>query len=122
MPNREHFPTVFARLMPILRAYAPPLRVLEDGAAGFAVHAAPSLAYPDGFSVSGVRIQKRYVSFYFMLVYLFPDLLVGISPQLQQRMQGKACFNFTSPDDALLADLTRLVAAGIARYRQRPLE
>jgi hypothetical protein len=57
-----------------------------------------------------------------MPVCLFPDLLEGISPQLRQRMQGKACFNFTSPDDALLADLTRLVAAGIARYRQRPLE
>jgi hypothetical protein len=62
MPNREQFPTVFARLTPILRPYAPPLRVLEDGAAGFTVHAAPSPKYPDGFFVGGVRIHKRYLT------------------------------------------------------------
>ena len=30
-----------------------------------------------------------------MCVYLSPDLLAEMSPQLQERMQGKSCFNFT---------------------------
>jgi hypothetical protein len=32
-------------------------------------------------------------------------------------MQGKSCFNFTRPDDALFAELDRLTAAGFARFR-----
>lgn len=35
------------------------------------------------------QIKKRYVSFYLMPTYAFPDLLKGISPALKKRMQGK---------------------------------
>jgi hypothetical protein len=41
-----------------------------------------------------VRKGKSYVSFHLIPVYMFPDLLKGLSPALEKRMQGKSCFNF----------------------------
>ena len=51
-----------------------------------------------------------------MSAYACPELLRGMSPALKKRMQGKACFNFTSPDPALLGELAELTDAGIERF------
>jgi hypothetical protein len=64
----------------------------------------------------GVRLGKNYVSFHLMPVYARPTLLKGISPQLKKRMQGKACFNFTSVDEELMGELEKLTAAGAATF------
>ncbi len=53
----------------------------------------------------GVQIKKNYVSFHLMAVYMFPDLLENISPELKKRMQGKSCFNFKKVDEALFNEL-----------------
>jgi hypothetical protein len=65
-----------------------------------------------------VRTGRRYVSFHLMPVYLWPDLLEGFSDDLKRRMQGKSCFNFTSPDPDLIAELTTLTNRGFERYRE----
>ena len=49
-----------------------------------------------------------------MPIYMNPALMKSVSPALKKRMQGKACFNFTTlaPGQAQdLADLTRIVIA-----------
>lgn len=68
-----------------------------------------------------VQIRKRYVSFHLMPVYVFPDLLEPVSPDLMKRMQGKSCFNFTAISDSHLAELERLTAAGFTRYQSEKL-
>jgi len=65
----------------------------------------------------GTRVGKRYVSYYLMPGYVFPDLLDGISPELRRRMQGKSCFNFTKVDDVLFAELADLTAKALPRYQ-----
>jgi len=35
---------------------------------------------------------------------------------LRRRKQGKSCFNFTTFDEPLLAELATLIAAGFERY------
>ena len=67
---------------------------------------------------AGVRPRKNYVSYYLMPVYVFPDLLDGISDGLRRRMQGKSCFNFKQVNTALFAELEQLTRAGYERYRQ----
>jgi hypothetical protein len=59
---------------------------------------------------ASIRRGKRYVSFYLMPIYARPQLLDEVSPDLRKRMQGKACFNFTSVDEPLMLELERLVA------------
>jgi hypothetical protein len=56
-----------------------------------------------------------------MAVYVFPDLLKGISPALKKRMQGKSCFNFTTIDNETLGELAELTKRGVARFRQANL-
>ena len=57
-----------------------------------------------------------------MPVYIFPDLLEGLSDGLKKRMQGKSCFNFTTLDKALVAELAQLTTTGIERFRQTQLK
>lgn len=67
--------------------------------------------------VGGVRMGKRYISYYLMPVYADLSLLEGISPELKRRMQGKSCFNFTGLGDDLVAELDQLTRRGLESYR-----
>jgi hypothetical protein len=64
---------------------------------------------------------RAYVSFHLMPLYWDPSLLVKISPALKKRMQGKSCFNFTSPDPALFRELGKLTSKGFVLYRKKNL-
>ncbi len=105
---------VDARLRALLDPFRDRLEVTQDGSAGLTL-SVPGATGPSAF-VAGVRPGKRYVSFYLMPLYACPDLLVGLSPALRRRMQGKSCFNFASIEEGLLAELAALTAAGIERY------
>ena len=65
--------------------------------------------------VAATRLGTRYVSFYLMGVYGDPKLLDTVSPELRRRMQGKSCFNFTTIDESLMAELEQLTARSIDR-------
>ena len=110
------FATVHDRLKAILRAHADGLVVTADGPTGMALELPGLEGKPSGY-VGGTRVGKRYVSFYLMPVYASPELAASISPALAKRRQGKACFNFTTVDERLLAELDDLTARGIAGDR-----
>jgi hypothetical protein len=64
-----------------------------------------------------VQVKKAYVSFHLMPVYMKPELLDGISPELAARMQGKSCFNFKSVEPALFKELGALTKKAYASYK-----
>jgi hypothetical protein len=68
---------------------------------------------------AGLRTGKNYVSFHLLPVYSAPELLKGMSPALKKRMQGKACFNFATVDEACFAELNRLTAAGLQLFKSQ---
>ncbi len=103
------------RLRAILDPYRGRLRPAEQSGIPVLL-GAPTAKYPEGQQFGGVRLGKRYVSFYLTPVYMWPALLDGMSPELRRRMQGKSCFNFTSVDEALMGELERLTAAGFDRF------
>jgi hypothetical protein len=120
MPRRDQFPAIFAQLKTILHEYVlPPLVVSTDTADNYALATAAQPKYPQGFFVAAVQVRKNYVSYHLMPVYLFPDLLEGLSERLKRRMQGKSCFNFTLIDEELFAELASLTAAGVKRFREQ---
>jgi hypothetical protein len=59
---------------------------------------------------------KSYVAFHLFPVYMFPNLLQGISPELKKRMQGKTCWNFKKAEEALFAELGGIVKASFQRF------
>jgi hypothetical protein len=117
MPNDAQATALFDRLTAIFAPYRSILIAKADEPGNLYLETPPSMAYPRGLFFGAVKIGKRYVSFHLMPVYVHPALLQGISPELQKRMQGKSCFNFTRPDDVLLGELETLTAAGFARFQ-----
>ena len=65
-----------------------------------------------------VKINKNYVSFHLMPVYVFPDLLINVSSNLKKRMQGKSCFNFSNINETLFIELAELTQSGYVRYEE----
>lgn len=109
------FDAVHERLKRILEPYRAGLSVTKDGPEGMALEIPGMEGKPAGY-VAGTRVGKSYVSLYLMPVYAEPGLLDGASASLLKRKQGKSCFNFTSIDEALMAELDRITAAGMAHY------
>ncbi|MCB2203524.1 DUF1801 domain-containing protein [bacterium] len=66
----------------------------------------------------GIAIRKNYVSYYLMGVYMYPDLLDGISDELSKRRQGKSCFNFKSTEAPLLKELGALTKKSFQRMKK----
>jgi hypothetical protein len=107
---------VHDRLREVLAPYRDDLSVTKDGPGGMALEVPGLESKPWGY-VAGTRLGKRYVSFYLMPVYGSSGLAATISPELKKRMQGKSCFNFTTVDERLFAELGDLAAKGIPGFR-----
>ncbi|MFA6117957.1 MAG: hypothetical protein WC729_28490 [Sphingomonas sp.] len=115
----DDFAAVFARLRAQFAEHAAAAVVTcdEPGRYFLGTHEVRSR---DGYrtALGGVEIGKRYVSAHLMPVYVYPALLEDIGDGLRGRMQGKSCFNFTTPDEALLAGFRELLSRGVERFRQ----
>ena len=68
---------------------------------------------------AGVRMGKNYVSYHLVTVYMNK---VKMSPELQKRMQGKGCFNFSAMDEKLFGELDKLTTEGLKNYSGKTLE
>ncbi len=115
------FEAVFQRLKAILQPYEPALVLKADGPADYSLDTPYAPKYHKELFFGAVQIKKNYVSYHLMPVYMYPDLLDGISPVLKKRMQGKSCFNFKQLDEAQVAELTRLTEQGFARVKHEAL-
>jgi hypothetical protein len=118
MERDKQFALVFQQLKRILEPFAKRLHVTADSNDSFILETAYIEQWKKPLFFGGVQIKKNYVSYHLMPVYAFPALLDGISPQLKKRMQGKSCFNFTTLDPALAAELAQLTTRGFERYQE----
>ncbi len=117
----EQSAEAFAALREILAAHAKGLEVTADGPKGYSLNTPFSPRWKKELFFGGVQVTKNYVSFHLFPVYMFPDLLDGISPELKSRMQGKSCFNFRAPEAVLFGELAALTKAGLARMKDEGL-
>ena len=120
-------PTIFGRLRDILSKHAGSLSVKSDTPAYFCLEGTtgPStvrvwkgkLRSPK-IPVAWVKVGKSYVSYHLMGLYGNPALSKAISKGLKTRMQGKTCFNFSTTDDALFAELDKLTGQSIEAFKK----
>jgi len=110
---------VFVSLRAILEPYGSKRGFIHSDAEGrFALSSATKtdrVGRP--LFIAAVEMNKRYVSYHLMPIYMNPSLQAAVSPVLKKRMQGKACFNFTSIDAGQLKELAGLTKQGIANFR-----
>ncbi len=110
------FEAAFARLKEIFQPHADKLTVLADKPGNYTLLVKSVVYRGKPLWFGAVQIMKNYVSFHLMPVYMNPTLQKQISPQLKKRMQGKACFNFTAPDEKLFRELAKLTATGLKHF------
>jgi hypothetical protein len=109
----DAFDEIYARLRAILMAYVPPLFLATDAPTLMALDLAPEGERSPSTWFGGVRLGKRYVSYYLLGVYGEPAMMETMSPELRKRMQGKSCFNFAKVDEALFAEIAQLTQASL---------
>ena len=71
---------------------------------------------PQG-AVAQIAIRRRYVAYTLVPVYLMPDLLDGISPELRHTFNGKGIFRLASIDETVFTELQALTERSVERYR-----
>lgn len=118
MSAQKDFQATFERLKKILSKYEKRLTVTVDKPGNYSLDAGYAEKFKRNVFFGAVTIKKNYVSFYLMPVYVFPDLLNGLSPALKKRMQGKSCFNFTAVDADWFAELVALTQRGFERFKK----
>ena len=118
MSASESFPLVFEKLKSILKPYAKSLTVTGDTDKLYALDGPYSEKWKRNLFFGSVQIRKNYVSFYLMPVYMYPELLKDISPELRKHMQGKSCFNFNKIEPELFKELAALTKAGAEKLKK----
>jgi hypothetical protein len=113
------FAETFRRLRAILARHSDKLAMVHDTPDFFYLDTVSSSNQGKPMFFGAVRIMKNYVSFHFMPLYVCSEMNKRVSKKLSKRRQGKACFNFNSPDDVLFKELEQLVDAGFERYRKK---
>lgn len=118
MSPQTDFPHVFETLKAILKPYAKNLTITADTSDAYSLDGPYSEKYKKALFFGAAQIKKNYVSFYLMPVYMFPELLKGMSPELKKHMQGKSCFNFKKVEPDLFKELTQLTRLSVERARE----
>src|SRR5215213_4545251 len=118
MPTQTDFSMVFQHLKSILQPYAENLTVKTDSANTYHLDGPYSEMWKKELFFGSTQIKKNYVSFYLMPVYMYPELLKDISPELKKHMQGKSCFNFKKVESALFRELAALTRKGAEKFKE----
>jgi len=116
--TKTQFLETFNSLKEIFKKYEKHLEVKSDKNDAFNLYAGYSEKYKRDIYFGGVEIKKNYVSFHLMPVYINPELLKDISPDLKKRMQGKSCFNFKTVNKQHIKELTVLTKKGFDYYKR----
>ncbi len=118
--TKPDFATVFTALRKqVLEPFLGEIRVQTDKPGNYHTEVPGMFHRGKPLYFAGLRTGKNYVSFHLLPVYGAPELLKGMSPALKKRMQGKACFNFTTIDEDCFAELSRLAAAGLKLFKSQ---
>ena len=118
MPAQNDFSLVFEHLKGILQPYAQNLTVKTDTPDTYYLDGPYSERWKKEIFFGSAQIKKNYVSFYLMPIYMYPELLNDISPELRKHMQGKSCFNFKKVEPDLFKELRELTRQGVEKFKQ----
>jgi hypothetical protein len=115
--KKDEFESAFRGLRKMLKPYDKKLRVTKD-APGNYMSESKSIRYQGKPVMFAGITSKSYVAFHLFPVYMFPNLLDGVSPELKKRMQGKTCWNFKKAEESLFAELGKVVEESFRRFEE----
>ncbi len=114
---------IFLQLKDVLQKYAKLMSVTTDTNTEFQVYTGkpvelPGRKFPTMY-FAGLIIKKNFVGFYFMPIYMNPDLVSKLAPELLKLLKGKSCFHFTKLDPTIIPKLESALQLGYEGYQER---
>ena len=67
---------------------------------------------------AGLLIQKGYVGFYFMPVYVEPEKKRLLGAELLKTLKGKSCFHIKSADPVIYSQIEQALRLGYEEWRK----
>lgn len=119
MVKHADFETTFSGLKAVLKPFESKLIIAADTPTYYALETSHVMKNKRRLYFAGIKIGKSYVSYHFMPAYMCAEIQDTISPELKKRMQGKACFNFSRPDQKLFKELAKLTRLGFKRFTSK---
>jgi hypothetical protein len=113
--KKPDFDLAFHGLRTILKPYDKKLSIVRDDPGNY-MSESKSIRYLGKPMMFASITRKSYVSLHLFPIYIFPDLLKGISPELKKRMQGITCWNFKKAEEPLFLELAKVVDASFRRF------
>ena len=114
---------IFTQLRELLQAYQAPLVSKRDDASHYDLWSVKDLVIEGRkrkeVFFAGLIIQKNYVGFYFMPVYVVTQIKDIFAPELLKLLKGKSCFHIKKLDAQLLEQIEKALRAGFELYQQR---
>ena len=130
--NADSLETVFKKLHRLLLAHIPPFKPGGDeqgmfrGKKDFHLVVPKAVVVPGAYGGKPTKLcmasfvmQKGYVGFYFMPIYMNATVQATLSPALLKLLKGKTCFHVKKLDATLLADIGAALTLGTKCYRER---
>jgi hypothetical protein len=121
---------VYAEVEKLLTRHAPPFRTDVGYKTGdkkaFQLTVPKPVAIPGAYGgkptnvmMAAVILQKGYVGFYLMCIYMNEAVKTKLSPALLKLLKGKTCFHLKKLDDELRKDIELALELGTKAYRER---
>ena len=114
---------IFARIKQLLADFEKePLR-LRGGEGGQVLLISEKATVIDGRKreelwFASALVQKGYVGFYYMPVYMNEVVRSQLKPELLKCLKGKACFHIKKNDPLLFAQIGEALEIGYASYKK----
>lgn len=109
---------IYLKLRSIMLPYGKQLVVKTDSDTDYYVDTNHIQKNKKPLFFGAVQIKKNFVSYHLMPIYMQPDLLEAVSPELKAKMQGKSCFNFKTVEPDLFKELDALTKASFRSYKE----
>lgn len=114
---------IFAQIKTLMQTYAPPLTTKMEDDAHYDLWSVKDLVVEGRkrkeVYFGGLIIQKGYVSFYFMPVYVAAELKPLLAPELLKLLKGKSCFHLKQLDETRLEQIRAALQIGYQFYQEQ---
>lgn len=126
-PAKTGKSTVFDQLEALMRTYSPPFTPCPKPKVGskrwYGLWSEKE-AEIAGRKISAVHFaslieQKDFVGFYYMPVYMIPELKKNIAPRLQTLQKGKSCFYVKEVDGELMSEIKAALDLAVKEYQKK---
>jgi hypothetical protein len=114
---------IFNQIKTLMQAYAPPMTPKMDDETHYDLWSIKDLTIEGRkrkeVYLAGLIIQKSYVGFYYMPVYVSAEAKRAIPEELLRLLKGKSCFHIKQLDQVVLEQIRAALKYGFESYQER---